>query len=771
MLLKSVHLQNVGTYGNVKLDNLHEQPLVVISGINHDSDTADNRNGVGKSVLFGTLPNLAFEADPLALTKRNKKNFLGTKDSLIRWGWEHDGKEVVIGQDSKHYYVEIDGEDLEVHKSRQEVGREWIRKTFPISQDAFYSYAFVSGQRPHVFQRAKPSVRMEYLTEMFNLHVYDDLRKYFNAKLSEAKKTADRAKVLAGELQIAEAAMKGIAVRRAEVDAAAEIVEELRAQVSGSKSLREELNGMRSSIEKGHEGLQILDEIVALDLGDIDDPEEEIHQLIDMAEAINKHRAYLARLEEYEADSEELRTQLAKYEDVADCNVKALEKECAAAESAFNEAAADYDNGVSLADAHTELSDAIAELRESMPAKPKHDQEHYVELRAFAKAIVKVADEFEDADRNCKCPTCFQNVDVESLKKGARKARKDLSLAADAMRYFKMAAELEELEAELENMGDAPNMKELKKVARVREQEYEGLATKLKRAKRYVSIAERLSDMKAPKEVPKPATKMTLKQVQARSRALYELNTLRKQFAKLKLPDNRAEIDDMIVQATKASKRLSRELNELQQQYETAHDAHAKLKLEFVRKRDHFNNVKRLRAELEGMQDIIDQMSRYEHMTKAFSAQALKSEAVLSVLHDIETQLNALQALTFAEPMTFSLTVKNGGIEAQVTRKSGATSDVANMSGAESDCFALLWAITMLVFVEPSKRPSFIILDEPDRGCSPGVRAHLVHNFLPKLMSIVDNVFWITPQDTDIFGDVPHWIIEKRGGESTVTMQ
>ena len=43
MLLKSVHLQNVGTYGNVELNNLHEQPLVVISGINHDSDTATSR--------------------------------------------------------------------------------------------------------------------------------------------------------------------------------------------------------------------------------------------------------------------------------------------------------------------------------------------------------------------------------------------------------------------------------------------------------------------------------------------------------------------------------------------------------------------------------------------------------------------------------------------------------------------------------------------------------------------------------------------------------
>lgn len=771
MLLKSVHLSNVGTYGNVEIDNLQEQPLVVISGVNHDSDTADNRNGVGKSVLFGTLPNLAFEADPLSLTKRSKKNFLGGKDSLIRWGWEHNGQEIVIGQDSKHYYVEIDGEDLEVHKSRQEVGREWIRKTFPISQDAFYTYAFVSGQRPHVFQRAKPAARMEYMTEMFNLHVYDDLRKYFNSKLLEAKKAADRAKVLAGELQIAEAAMKGIAVRREEVDAAGERVEELRAQVSGGKSLREELNNMRAIIEKSQEGLQILDEIAELGLGDIEDPEEEIRKLVDLAEALTKHKAYVERRAEYDADADELRSQLSKYKDVKGIDVKELEREHKELVQAYEDAVVEADNAIELAREIRELEESIEELRAKLPKKPEHDSEHYVEMRAFAKVVLNVANEFEDADGDCQCPTCAQDVDIASLKKAARKAQKDIDIAAKALSYFKLSKEIEAQETYRAQLGDLPNVKELKKSVRSLETQYEEAKTKLKRVQRYLALTERLDELKEPKLVKKPATKMTLKQIQERNRAVYELNTLQKQFAKLKLGDDRTKINDNITYATKASKRLSRQLNELQQQYEEAHDAHAKLKLQFTRKRDHFNTVKRLRGELDGMQDLITQMARFEHLSKAYSASALKSEAILSILHDVETQLNALQSLTFAEPMTFALSVKSGGIEAQVTRKSGATSDVANMSGAESDCFALLWAITMLVFVDQSKRPSFIILDEPDRGCSPGVRAHLVHNFLPKLMSIVPNVFWITPQDTDIFGDVPHWIIEKRDGESTVTMQ
>ena len=74
----------------------------------------------------------------------------------------------------------------------------------------------------------------------------------------------------------------------------------------------------------------------------------------------------------------------------------------------------------------------------------------------------------------------------------------------------------------------------------------------------------------------------------------------------------------------------------------------------------------------------------------------------------------------------------------------------------------------MLVFVPEHKRPSFIILDEPDSTCSPGVRTHLIQEFLPKLMGIVPHVFWITPLDTEIFGDVPTWTIVKENGVSRI---
>ena len=76
----------------------------------------------------------------------------------------------------------------------------------------------------------------------------------------------------------------------------------------------------------------------------------------------------------------------------------------------------------------------------------------------------------------------------------------------------------------------------------------------------------------------------------------------------------------------------------------------------------------------------------------------------------------------------------------------------------------------MLTFTPPQRRPSFIILDEPDQACSPALRRHLVTEFLPQLMSIVPHVFWVTPLETELFGDAVHWRVEKQGGVSTVIM-
>ena len=188
--LKSIRLKKVGVYEELNLQDLDNEGFVTISGLNKDSQNLkDNRNGVGKSLMFGSIPNLLYEADPLAMTKKAKTNMLGNKESEIELTWgAPDGKDITVLQTAKKYRVTHDGEDQKV--DRQDVARGWIEKHFPLNREEFYSYAYITTQVPHPFQRATPSERLQYLTNVFNLDVYDRIRAKLKEKLDAARDAA-----------------------------------------------------------------------------------------------------------------------------------------------------------------------------------------------------------------------------------------------------------------------------------------------------------------------------------------------------------------------------------------------------------------------------------------------------------------------------------------------------------------------------------------------------------------------------------------------------
>ena len=64
-----------------------------------------------------------------------------------------------------------------------------------------------------------------------------------------------------------------------------------------------------------------------------------------------------------------------------------------------------------------------------------------------------------------------------------------------------------------------------------------------------------------------------------------------------------------------------------------------------------------------------------------------------------------------------------------------------------------------------------MILDEPESNCGDSVRKHMINEFLPKLQSVVPNIFWITPLDTDMFGNAQKWTVIKQGGKSKLEIR
>lgn len=104
---------------------------------------------------------------------------------------------------------------------------------FPLSEAAYYTYAHLTPLRPHPFQRQKPADRMSYITEMFDLSVYDMLRQYFAKKVTESKRLLERANVLASELQVAESEANSISVTKDDVEELRLKEKELHSKVFG----------------------------------------------------------------------------------------------------------------------------------------------------------------------------------------------------------------------------------------------------------------------------------------------------------------------------------------------------------------------------------------------------------------------------------------------------------------------------------------------------------------------------------------------------------
>lgn len=738
---------------------------MIVSGRNLDSEARDNKNGVGKSVLLSTLPSLRYEADPMSLTKRNKKALV-EKDSLIEFEWEHEGKTIVATQTSSKYHIVIDGDDLEVHKGKQEVGRQHIESMFPMSETAFYTFAYLHSQRSNSFQYAKPAERMAYLIEMFDMHIYDKLRAYFATKATEARKLAQEAEVISGELQVAQAKLTSVAVDPRRVDRALARYEAVAGELS---TCLENLNATRLELSNSEQRAKLKARLRELDTG-AQDPEAELARIESLYDQVVAYDDYFEQRSEYESEREELESRISSLtaglpedSDLSTCEARLDE-----VEDRLEEIEALLDEEEARQEHYASVRAGIECRRAEIGWTPPEDTlEECQEGIAMCRATINLAREFEDqiADRKstCLCPTCNSKVDVKSLALSVKRATKDMQRFEAALDHYRVLEEIAELEAELKSISKPTvSKKELMREGTALNKESKSLSTMISVLKSVEKLQNLLDSLRAPKQVPRPKTRKSQDELRDAGKALTRYLELSAQYDKLPVCRAPSVLRKLECQQAEESKELSASVKKL-------NDVYTQLNYKLMSFTDAKATVDRLEVRLTKLKPQIDKLRLYELMQKAYASTNLKATAVEGVLKMIETELNALHQLTFPEPMEFTLNTKNGGIEAIVTRlSSGRSSDLSKLSGAESNCFSLLWAYVMLVFTPAEKRPSFIILDEPDHLCSPGLREHLIREFLPKLMDIVPHVFWITPQDPELFGDAHRWIVEKKNGYSQV---
>lgn len=758
--LKGIRLKKVGVYEELELQELDNEGFVTVSGLNLDSkNVRENRNGVGKSLMFGSIPNLLFEADPLAVAKKAKTNMLSHKDSEIELTWgAPDGKDITVLQTAKKYQVTYDGTDQKI--DRQDVARGWIGKHFPLNKEEFYSYTYITTQIQHPFQRATPSERLQYLTNLFNLDIYDRVRAKLKEKLDAARDAETESKGLADLLDVTQRKQNAIKINPEDKKRLKKLIRRCDAMKEQRNDMYEAFVALSTVRNNAKQYESTLAKIEQLGV-ESDDVKLELKQLRAKLQLFSDYEEYVEELGEYKETRTELESRIQALDLSESVDTKKLAKRHSALvkeEEGIEHQLEDLDEQEQAYDSYTgrvqELADELAKRK-----KPKRTREEAEEERAEARAVIKAYHRLhEHLDDGTTCPTCSQDVDIASLGKAKVRAEKTVADCDLDIIYHMFKEELKELQAEPVNKPEHSKKQLKKKLAQV-QAKIEQLEQDFEQAKKFDKYTTQLDSLKRPKKVKKP--KGERREVKQRIKLLEQYSELQQTLKAFQRPETSfKKIDKQYAEADAAMKTLTSDIAKVETKAQSLQSR--------LQEHEHYGEtLDEINAKLAKLLPQIEKRKLFEILYKGYSNNALKLKAVEGRLKQIENKLNEYSHLVFPEPMSFKLTTIKQGVSATITRvTSGQTTDISIMSGAETNCFRLLYAIAIMPFIPQSRRTNFIVLDEPEAHCSDSVIQHMREQFLPVLKQIVPNIFWITPLD-DQFSD-NKWKITKEKGISTL---
>lgn len=759
--LKEIHLRDVGVYEELDIATLDSEGFATICGKNLDSpNVKDNTNGVGKSLLFGAIPTLLYEADPLAMKKKDKGNMLG-KDSSIELAWQSPlGGEVRIVQTKSKYQVFYNGENQKV--DRQDVARSWVTKHWPLTRDEFYSYAYIQSQIQHPFQRATPAERLTYLTSLFNLDIFDNIRQALKKKLDLAKDAETESKGLADMLDVTQRKQNALSIHAEEKNTLKAIIkhsDKMKARRNELSELLIDLGAQRSNAKK-YEKLQRELDVLGVET---DDLKGELNNLRGLLIEHDRYEDFVEALDEYQSELADVKKKIKALGDVTALDNKKLRKEhsrLVKEEESLEELLEKVDEQQEEYDEWREAVDKLSKKLSKLKA-PKQTQEEAQDARAESKAIVQAYRAFEEHDHDGNsCPTCGQSVNLKAMARAAAKAQAIIDECIEAIDYHKLNAELTALQDD-KVKKPKHKRKDLEKKLKAISQQLDQIEEQFETAKKYEKLVAKRDALKKPKAVKQP--KKARKTIKSRIKDLETLKDIRAAMKGIGKPER--DFFSIDVEYKTVSAEVEKLITDIEKKERKAQNIQMR-----IQEHEHYEETLReLRGKLADLQPLIDKRKVFEVLYKAYSNNALKLKAVEGRIKQIEAKLNEYSALVFPEPMRFDLFTTKQGVGATVTRVSSKkTTDIAIMSGAETNCFRLLFAVAIMPFIPANRRTNFIILDEPDNSCSPAVSEHIINNFLPILKQIIPNIYWITPNDVEHFSD-NQWTVTKKQGRSALT--
>lgn len=742
--------ENVVSYKEGGVDFTANNGLVIVTGHNRDSRiSTKTNNGAGKSLLFSMIPNVFWEATPLA-KKKNRKNLL-EKESFISINFKTPEAEYKVIQKAGAYQIFKNGKDLEVRGIPGQ--RKKLEELLPLTESEWYSYVYLQSQRPNSFQYGTPRTRLTYITDVWSLENYDRLHKFFTKKVGEVKKAQTEFDVhqetlLGTNDKIAD--LEWSHAKESKLVEANEIIERLGDRVNELQTIRQDLKVKQHLHEKQVElkaKFKKLKANVKFSKAELKKLYAEIDAYEDYVEANNQYKErkakYTARLKEIGVvkpkNTREIRKELDKLREIDN------------KQSRVRDTHDDLVRELENLDDHTEPA-----LRAFMSKHKKTSTDPLAALqdeRTQLKSTIQLADLLHDHEDG-NCPTCMQSINIKQLEGQVKQARKRLSKVASMIHALEIRNTEIKCKKALQklNFNESEFYERRKRIKELASQldAVEDDADKYEEA---IEIKAKLESLEKPDPVKKPKYNET--ELDVHAEGLSELTRIEDQHEDTK--DQSSKLKKVEAQLAKIEKRYVKAFK-MQSEYSS-------LKASFDLLNDRREEAM---TKLDALQPIIKKLEDYRLLAKAYSASGLKLTATNNILYLLEQTYNQYSGLIFAEAFKFKVFTKKDGVHVQVDRGHGNKSDVSELSGAESDSFALLHFLACLVLAPPNKRMNIAILDEPDSHMDDTTSQIFSDRYLPFLRSLVPHIFLITQKGKHKYTECSYIEVEKRKGVSTV---
>lgn len=733
-----LELENVLVYKQARL-KLDCPGITTIRGIDRDSRIRRQTNMVGKSLLVSMIANVLRHAPPISHKKVNRGAALSSGSnvrlSMVREQHRYDIHQSVKGSTFK-YRVDRDGEDLKLRTVP--IAQRFITDNLcPWNESQFYTLVYLDGRRPFNFQMGSSAQRLEFFTELFNLHDIDEARRKLLARRQElAYRTAN-----------VDLFHQEIAQRTEEMDrcgwddsraAKLAVLEKKAPKLQAQyRSIDEEIKAAQAYATRKAER-----SAVKLQLKDLEAkasvPAREAREYI---RKLKEYERYQAEHESWAKRSIKLSQRLKRLENDAShgnekrlLRIERLISKCLASIQHLGAKKDELDAHLNtLRSRYAELKPR-AEIKVSLPADALEEKRQRLASVAMLQRLL--------AKGHSSCPTCGQAVHATKTGNVVEKLRQ-VEQQLDALQA---RTELERLTQEgQKHRGEFDAIAEqklakLKAELKVAQAQRKEIRLALDAEREVAAVKAQLNDLVEPIEVtaptfPSSAKARTTDDLWAAIEAHRQLPLVREELARLPvIPKPRSTLTELQQEQTGLVEKLAainREVSEAQaarQAFQLAKKARDKAEKNLAELQKQGEDVRILDA-------LID-----VHGNKG-----LKVQVVREVAQHLEHTMNDLSQLVFPQPYRFKIEVAPNRFEVNYARKGRSLADVHSLCGAESRAFALLMLAAMLPTVPAHLRSNLVVLDEMDANMSEALRVQMAAEFYPYLTTVVPSVIIVTP--------------------------